>query len=52
MLPSVYKTKRDYTEMILISQTKPETNPIAAAVRIRMKKSYCLDGEEKAHINQ
>lgn len=47
MLLSVYKTKRDYTEMVLIPQTKPETKRIAAAVRVGMKKSYCLDGKKK-----
>lgn len=49
MLLSVYKTKRDYTEMVLIPQTKLETNPIAAAVSIGRERSYCLDGEKK-HI--
>lgn len=52
MLLSVYKTKRDYTEMVLIPQTKPETKRIAAAVRVGMEKKLLPGWKEKTHTNQ
>lgn len=52
MLLSVYKTKRDYTEMALIPQTKPETKPIAASVGIEREKKLLPGWKEKARLNQ